>query len=541
MSFLKKNFVDGQQEKKLMSQVAIFLIILSFWIIIFSTSDLLFSGFHFVDDHDIVMIHYDLKNLSNIEVITKFIAANQGRFRPMYYVHRVLQTQIFGVNWAAWFSFNAILASITTFFLFLFGGVIQLSIRNAVLLTALTVLGNQASAWWRLGTAETYGMLYLSAALFFAAFASKATRFRSLWNCIFIVLIVLASLSKESFILFIPAACLIKIWAYSKLNRVSLQISLSKNAVTSIVLLAVCVVETLYIKYVVGVGGTGYAGIDSSSFDPQRIWLVSKILAERGFLPVSVLAMTTALVCAYFKRKSHRFPLNNLAEVLIIFFAATLPQILLYTKSGLDFFYLFPALIGYSFLTVQILALLDGYSKYLSQFFVFVLIFFIAQNIIVTWTASSVFAKEGNSTRRLLDNVEQCAQQNQPVLVVANPRVHNELSFSIKRYLNYKSGIDNLFVSTYGTERTQFSSETFKDEEGSWQFIDPKVVEVWYDHRTLARIQDKGAIASIVIFPGLEKDFLQSSRGWFILKNYKRYYYSLDYMGGTITMYCKVN
>ena len=185
--------------------LTVFLFILIFWFLIFITSGSLFSGYHFTDDHEIAHINYNftVEKLGIFEVSSQWIHNDllTGRFRPFYYIHRILQTRLLGINFAWWSLYTGMLGVFTTFFLFMFGRSINFSIREALLFSFLITLGAQSAVWWQLGPAETIGTFLLAGALVFAAVSERANKYKILYEFLCGFLVLIMSLSKESFIL----------------------------------------------------------------------------------------------------------------------------------------------------------------------------------------------------------------------------------------------------------------------------------------------------------------------------------------------------
>ena len=523
-----------------------FLISLIIWTIFFTFTGLLFSGFHLIDDHEIAVMNSDLHSMNFFDVLHKWLMVDRSvsRFRPAYYIHRVFQARVFGLSWTLWFAYGCLQASITTAGLFIFTRSLQFTRVEAALFAGLSVFGYQAITWWRLAPAETTAMPFLAIALACAALSLNDKRKQRLLNVVFVLSTLFASLCKESFVLFIPAICLVRAWTIWRTNpKPSLtQVLRHREILPCYLLLLICVLEILLIKFTVGTGGIGYAGIDTTAFNINRIILVFSVLAQRGNLLFAFVSLGTFCVLILLQRRfdhSRNVTIDRSLLVGLVFLLTVPLQVWLYTKSGLDQHYLFPAIIACSLLNVQALALYrQNRLKWLTGLLTAILSFLLLQNVYLTWNAFHEFALEGQGTTALFRNLESCTQQESPVLVIANPRIHYELSYSIKRYLTYVFDRKNLVVSTYGGEGTDFKSNAFP-EEVAWNFIDPKSIKQLYDSRSLDSIAVKSDIDAIVVFPKLKDDFLNSSQDWFQPNQYQQSEHELNYIGGTILLYCK--
>jgi hypothetical protein len=237
------------------------------------TSGSLFDGYHFEDDHEIAAIHHELTvQKSNIfQIIFQWIKNDQfwGSFRPFYWMHRVVNTRLFGFNLFLVSFYNLFLASISTFCFFLFARKLEYSFENSILFSFFTTLGLQSEVWWWLGgPAEALGTFLLSLSLLFLLLSISSKRFKLLWQILFYIFVLLMSGSKESFVLIIPALAFLKTWLFHQENNISWYRSIKENSFIISLLLMTCILEILYINYFVGTdfGYTGYEGFNYLKF-----------------------------------------------------------------------------------------------------------------------------------------------------------------------------------------------------------------------------------------------------------------------------------
>ncbi|PSB14366.1 hypothetical protein C7B69_19130, partial [filamentous cyanobacterium Phorm 46] len=266
--------------------LTVFLLILIFWFLLFITSGSLFSGYHFTDDHEIAHINYNftVENLGIFEVSSQWIHNDllTGRFRPFYYIHRILETRLLGINWALWSLYTGMLGVLTTFFLFMFGRFINFSIIEALLFSFLITLGAQSAVWWQLGPNETIGTFLLAGALVFAALSERANKYKKIYEGLFIFFVLIMSLSKESFILMIPAIASIKVWISHQMRTLSWPQSLKKNILSLSFLGIFFLTELLLVKFYIGLNpDIGYAGVDG--FNISSIINATQSLSQAGY------------------------------------------------------------------------------------------------------------------------------------------------------------------------------------------------------------------------------------------------------------------
>jgi hypothetical protein len=153
------------------------------------------SQFGPTDDHEIALMlgpdrHLPLLNVP--EEVARHIIEGNGRFRPMYWIPRVIETAVWGWNPQAWYIDRLALA-ITT----IAAGAWLANLfvpRSIAILTGLfVVIGPQAEAWFRLGPQEAYAVPLALAGL------ALVGRRHPLAG---VMLLLTASLTKESFLPF---------------------------------------------------------------------------------------------------------------------------------------------------------------------------------------------------------------------------------------------------------------------------------------------------------------------------------------------------
>ncbi|HEY9619556.1 MAG TPA: hypothetical protein V6C78_04260 [Crinalium sp.] len=519
--------------------LVILLLITSFYFFIFSQTGLLSSGFRFfVDDHQIAAINHDLSLKSLPRTILDWLLLdNSARFRPAYYTHVILQTQIFGLNAGLWFGYLCLLTSLTNFSLFAFAKLLKIPTTLALLFSGLTLWGAQAVIWARPSLPEALGTFFLATSLMFAALGSRISKYQTVSNIIFATFAVLTSLSKESFIIFIPALVSIKIWSDSTFNEIPLRQALSQNKFLAGVLGGVMILEVLYIKFAIGTQATGYAGFDENNLKISNLLRTAATLTKASHPSFLGLAIALLIAIAVFKREPLLALFKKLYPVVFILLASIIPQILLYAKSGIDGYYLIPGILGYSLLTVVVLSLILERSKFLGFLLTTLAVILLCFQLPPMLSTYNQMAKDSRDMNALLQNIQSCTANEEPILVALNPRVRYEVAVSLKRTLNYAFQRNNLLVATYGLEKTNFFSDTLRDQEKIWSFLDPKTIENLYEDKTILNFPDKSKIKAVLVFDKLDNDFLKSSLAWFMPSHYKRSEYPISF--AFTRLYCR--
>jgi hypothetical protein len=506
-----------------------------------SYSDLLNSGFrYFIDDHQIPVMKQDLDNHGFWETVKIWINHDRSmqRFRPYFQLQAVTITQLLGVNSFLWFSYITLLGAFTSFFLFAFGRILFFSIPVSLFFPIATLLGKQSEIWVRPMIPDAQGMFFLSAALLFIGLSCNHSKYSKINSVIAIILIIIMSLCKESYIIFIPTLISLKVWLYSDFQKISLWKSIDTNKIFIGVLLAAMFLELTYIVFFLGTSGMGYAGVDNETLDLFAILRTSKdLLLQSYFLP-TIISIVILFVTTRLTHRSLLVTLKKIIPFIILLFISLIPQTLIYTKSGIiAAFYLFPFILVSTLLLSKILSLIGDSCRWLGVLLVSCLLFTLVFNQSpLAWDIYSQQSQEKQYMNELIDQIEICSEKPDPILVVLNPRVRYEVSDALQKVLRSVKHREQLFIATYGLEGSLFYFDKLADTEAVWNFLDPKAILPSYNG-TLLDIHDKGDIKTIVIFDGLDDDFAKSNIDWFSPKEYqmKRFDISL----APSTLYCK--
>ena len=323
-----------------------------FWLAVLGLSGSLFSGFHFTDDHQIIGFSRSIESAGFIDQAIDYISGDislKGRFLPLYDLHRLIEVKLFGTDFFMWAVYGWLLATIASSCFAAYLLMTGFSLAEALLFPLLLFLGFQAGVWWRFGTAETIGMPLLSFMLIVSAIAAK--RPSAVLDVIFVVLGVMLMLSKEAFILFIPAAVFLRIWTHQMINDSGWARAALASLVPGIVLLALAGADIIFIKFFVGTTGMGYAGYEGFSAGPFITALVNYLYASHAWLALAGLVLFMA-------EKPGSRGYGALLPVFFFFCLALLPQALLHAKSGAGERYLLPGVIGPVFTVAALMRLM---------------------------------------------------------------------------------------------------------------------------------------------------------------------------------------
>jgi hypothetical protein len=495
-----------------------------FWFLLFYATGLFSSAFHLIDEHVLAEIHADLAgpDAEVGAVVRKWVVMdfNERRFRPLYYISRVLRSEFFGLSWPTWSLYNAFLAASTSAALFLFGTLLGFTSFSSLCLAALSTLGRPSTIWWRLGTPETEANFLLALAFLCVARAVTQGNTRIRNELAAIVLSLLASLTKEGMILYLPAIAAIRVWLPCWLYGRTLKAALLDALPFIAALGFIAAIEVLCLLLTVGTSGTGYAGVDAGTFDLGRIGFSLKALAPVAAFRILAAAMAIALLARVLYRRANTEP--TFAPLILgwlAFLIGAVPQLLLYSKSGWVDHYFNPIVISCALLLVLSIEYLRRINRWIYLVFVVFLVLQINQRFKWTRAHAKYYASEGVTLQQMLHSVVACVHDSEPLLLVANPRMHYEEAFSLRTYLAVLWKQERVYLATVGASGSEIFSDTLSSQEQARAYLDPKILEDYYFHGdTLSRLTpvERERLGAIVILSpeSLQNDFLAGASDW---------------------------
>jgi hypothetical protein len=455
------------------------------------------SGYHFIDDHEVIRMKHDLSISSLSEVTQKWVREDLDfnmRFRPLYYIHRVCETRLFGSDFFLWSLYTGILCCISLIFFYLGMRNLKFTLSGSIIFLIISFVGPQSAIWWRLGPSESLGMVFLSLSFYFMS-ASLNTKKYFIKTFFFIFFLILSSLTKESFLIIIPAMIFFKIWNEKKYIWSSLKESSYKNMLL-IVPLIILFIELFIIKLYVG---TDYSGLESNLYYSLIHFFTTLIHFVKTYLNLIFAAIVVIII--NYRLKKTLLKIDGFS--FVFFLLILIPNILLYARSGLVERYLLPTTIGLGFLFVSFLKGVDENPLWFKKMaFVLVLVAFIPFAVISIIDAID-FSKEGKETKRLLTEISSNYLDGKQVMVVVDPIQDYERSISLKSYLFYENHIDLFgypvindndalnYQNIIGDWKVYFEDKQFENmtsKPGLLVFLNSNVIDNFFKSSTLSQL-----------------------------------------------------
>jgi hypothetical protein len=498
------------------------------WLGLFHFSGILNAGFHLTDDHEIVLFNdllekQGLFSLLTTETSTDFLT----RFRPLYYPHRILITSLIGTNTTLWSIYFCVLGVMTSYFFFCGLRLLKFSILPAFLFPLFAFWGEQTAVWWRLGTAETLGILFasLSAYCMGKELSMKTLSLARLWNFGFIIFAIFAALSKESFILMIPALLFWKIWSFASSLPYeadfwkNYQKALKINLLSIVCLGIISIIFIYFIQTQTKASQTIFnaTGEDDTHFRNTILqYILFKLITfnKLNILFLGFIALVLFAAADDFKNAKHRV-IAILREILPAFLLTLLiivPQFILYARTDLYERYLIPTTIGLAFFAVFLIQMIlkqDFIKQYLKIAFCVLGLVGLYFPLGKAYFSGNDFAQQGVQSNAFLRFIKSVTNEESGILLVANPIQHNEWIHSFYRFLN---------SSAYRRKNIYLQLYTFPNPNSPQDLVDAQKTHIskLFENQLFDLERDKENIKCIAFLPSKETEikFLEAQKDW---------------------------
>ena len=531
--FLNISLITGWREHETILALVVFA---AFWSTFLFSAGTVTSGYHLIDDHLVLVISRELARDNVFQVVANRVSHelyDTGRFRPVYAVQRVFSIHILGANFVLLSLLSLIMAVLTSWFLYIFARQVRFGTVAAFLFVLLILIGGQTEIWWLPADAEPIGMFWLSISLYFMAKTIfDPGKLGRTYNVLSVLALIIATLSKESFVLLVPAVVFWELILYRQHHQLSLIEAIKANLGKIVLLTTVCLGELAFILLKVGTTGQGYAGVDSNSltlhiiaFTLKQLFLASNPLLVVIIGTVFLVVLTSKIVDDHVLTpkqpfKSLRPLFEELFYVAVLVGAFVAPQAVLYAKSGFELRYLIPGVMGFAFLNIYLLAKSEQLINIkvvklgINAILVIATLLTLAVNFRAAYKWGKAFAADGAAVNRALATLASNTNSNDAILIVADPALDYEASHSVHRYLTIQASKTNIYIDPIRRlNRADYSP--FQTELASLHRR--QLENLYIDH-----LRDKSQIKAIFTWGGADKAFNQLPPTWFNAEGYTR-------------------
>lgn len=298
------------------------------------------AQFYMVEDRTLLGIQPWTMQSWFHEVVTE--AGTIQRFRPLYVAYVAFGATWFARNPLVWHMVTLLWGVISLFLFYrvarrLGAGIVA----SALFVAVLAFNGNQSWIWINLIPQETLGVLFLSIAAWAFSIAPNSVR-KSGWDALGTLSLIAAGLTKESFVLVIPAMLGFRFLLERKIVGSAWGdcfLALKRPLIAGALFFCIALATIVWIMRSNPTGFSASAtGLSFASFNPVRWW---GLLGAFGLTAPLLLALGVLAIQGYLRQDKR----TMLLLVLLTCMAWLIPQLVLYTK-GIDGRYAFPAVIA---------------------------------------------------------------------------------------------------------------------------------------------------------------------------------------------------
>lgn len=408
-------------------------------------SGIIDSGYHYIDDHEIVTIGQDIQENGFFSAMCARIKSDlQIRYRITYWLFRIIKIALFGDNFMLWHIEKTLEAFIAIFMFYCLARKIGCNSVISSLLAGTLLIGPHDAIIWRLGPQELQGIILFMGTLFAVWYYQKHKTKKSL--CLLIVMTFLSSAIKESFLLITPIFILFLVYLELSSEKISGKIADIINIVLQNKCYIICnVVSVLFgmIMILFSVSEDfkeSYAGVGDvrSISEYKELFHNICVGSFRTYFYAIIITIVVFLLCMciyLIKNKLEEKQLLKIVFALIILCFGFSMQLVMYSGTVMFERYLMPSvLIVYIFMAM--LLSIDMSKCKLTYLFVIVeimIIFNIAnQDIIV---GAKIYANDGQETTAIMNYIADTVEEPEDKVFIA---LSGELGDSAQAYLRIK-------------------------------------------------------------------------------------------------------
>ena len=406
----KTSVYKSLKENEIIEVLAVLCIgfVLIFGILI--KSGTLKSGYHFMDDHELIRMEYILENTEQSVGSLMYGMINNDfhwRFRPFYWIERVGCAAIFGSDlYPGMLAFALLVLAARKL---KFGRIISL------LFASIIMFGPQFTPWYRSANQENTGLLLCALVLFLISMQYYTGKYNGkLMNAAIMIATILCGLVKESFTLCMPAFAAFKFWMeYSETPGDKLTKCLRRNWVvyTGIGVAFLC--NVAWILFRVGVDNVSYAGFQEGTKLTEYldgIWYSLTVFLKQYSLVGIVLLMLMIFVCLFIEKSVRK----KYAGFALIGCYVMGIQLVAHAKSLMWDRYLIPFIIGYAMVFILL-----GYKiveKKLGVIYVGILVVLLAAEAPTAYEEAKGYAYTGQMVNSYLQFVRAYTEEDDVII-----------------------------------------------------------------------------------------------------------------------------
>lgn len=430
------------------------------------------SGFHLVDDWEFAKYvdWMTLEGRSLWDCLEEAVGYDLTmRFRPLYYINRVLMAAVFGINLTAMSIIKA--AEIVVAFVLLYYCARQMKCNMvyAALFALTALVGYQSAVWWKLGPQESFDIMMF--ALGFYLLLKWLRTGRKWYSFASVGAFFLMSVYKEPFILLLPFVGLYVLYEEmqgTKVTFANLWEAVKRRLPYLLAIGIIFAAEMFLIVFVIGTNNYSYVGLDESvTMDQYRqAWSLAAHTDMKWYLrfgvPMGLIFLT------YWEQ------FKKLGWEILLALAIVLPQCITYSKTAMTERYLLPCVLGYAFFFVVVGCNFRPLSGKRRIVYVLCLLLMLAAHGRVMLREAAYFTYRGESIKMMMEStLDLVSGTDKKVLSCFAPNLEGNRTMY---YWFRLHGYDEVFYWEEDENKINRSFGPREDEQADFEEIDVVVM-----------------------------------------------------------------
>lgn len=405
------------------------------------------SGWHLVDDHELLRFFYEMKYEGRTipGLIKEWVSGELWRrFRPLYYTNRIISSAVLGINPIRYAIMKASEIIVSCIFLYYCGRLMGAGKVYSFLFAAISWVGYQSPIWWKLGPQEAQCTLLFSIGFFCMLHYLKSDKLFWAWGSI-IACFCMCNY-KESFILLIPFLMLYVLYYDIQQQEKSLSWRMVLECIRSrlwyyLILGIIFTVLMLFIVFYVGIGD--YDGVTPDFSVSWRTY----IEAYQGVLSADLKWFKRFGIIFILILLTYWEDLKKLWKEMLLVASFLLPQIILHAQSGIAERYMLPSTIGYALFFIVIVPKSNIFSGKRKALYQFCILLLLLAHIRVAMREADYYRYRGESVTTMLETVRNMTENKEDIKILSCLRPNEEGNLTMNFYMgNY--GYDNVYYWT---------------------------------------------------------------------------------------------
>ena len=426
------------------------------------------SGFHLVDDWEFAQYvdWMTLDGCSLWDCLRESVGFDMTlRFRPLYYINRVLMTYVFGINLTAMSVVKAAEIVVALTALYYCARQMECRMIHAALFALTVMVGYQSAVWWKLGPQESYDMMMFSVGFYFLLKWLSTDQRR--YACVSVGALFLMSLYKEPFILLLPFVGLYVLYEEMTGKKVTLSAlwaAIRRRLPFLMALGLMFAAEMFLIVFVIGTNNYSYVGLDESVTLEQyaQAWALAAHTDLKWYVRFGWLFIL--LFLTYWEH------VKKLGWEMLLALSIILPQCVSYSKTAMTERYLLPAVLGFAFFFVIVGCNFRPLSGKRRIAYVLCLFLMLAAHGRVVLREAAYFTYRGESIRTMMESTLALVKgTDKKVLSCFAPNLEGNRTMY---YWFRLQGYDEVFYWEEEEKKINRSFGPREDEQAAFEEID---------------------------------------------------------------------